>query len=253
MTKYIIFLIISISPAMAMETEKTFSFVAFDYPPYISDELISQKNSWVWDVVRAALEPQGYVVKVTFMPWARGLEETKAGNFDGIYGAFLTDERLKWFEFGDPIGQATKIFLKRKNRSDINFAGDLTSLKGLLIGVPRGFVNTLEFDRANYLNKYILSPEGGQGIKMLMADRLDVLIVTEEVARYRIDNLNFEYSGLYDTLEFVRPYLQKRNLHMAISKKSSKYLEKTQDLNVGLARIKLNGTYKRIKERYSFK
>ena len=93
MKRFFIALIIGvIYTTNAVGIEKTFSFTTLEYPPFISNELIKQNKSWVLDVVKAALEPQGYSIKVKIKPWARGFGETKEGKYDGIYAAGWTKE-----------------------------------------------------------------------------------------------------------------------------------------------------------------
>jgi len=238
--------------AQAVGVDKTFSLTALDYPPYISKELIKQKKSWVLDVVKAALEPQGYKIKVTIKPWARAYLDAQEGRDDGLYGAGWTQERLQWFEFSLPIGKISKGFFKRKDRKDIIFTGDFQSIKNHKIAVGREFITDPEFDKAEYLTKFPVK-NSAQGLKMLFLKRVDLVVASKEVDDFRFDILEKEFPGIRDSVIFMQPSLKSIPLYIAVSKKAANYQEKLKDLNLGMSRIMLDGTYTKILKKHGVK
>ena len=229
--------------------DKKFSFTTLDYPPFISRELIKENKSWVLSVVKAALEPQGYEVMVAIKPWARAYHDTINGKHDGIYAAAWTKERLQWFEYSLPIGQISKGFFKRKDRKNIVFTGDIASLKNYSIAMGREFATTPAFDKAAFLNKYPVK-DSLQGIKMLYAGRVDLVVASLEVDVFRFQQLETEFPGIRNAIIFMHPPLETQILYMAVSKKAPGYQEKLRDLNIGLSTIMLDGTFARIKKGY---
>ncbi len=226
-------------------SEKVFTFVTLDYPPFISEKLIKENKSWVLDVVKAALEPQGYKIQVVIKPWARALHEAKNGDHDGLYAAGWTKERLSFFEYSVPIGQITKGFFKRKDREDVTFTGELSSLKNYKIAVGRGFITTVEFDNASYLNKLVLQ-NSKQGLKMLYKNRVDLVVASKEVDDYRFQELIIQFPNIKKEIIFIKQSLSIQILYMAISKRAKNYQIKLRDLNIGLQKIMLDGTYIKI-------
>ena len=248
--RLIVFVLILGAVSSVHASDKSFRFVTLKYPPYITEPQ-AIGNSWVWDVVKAAMELRGYHVEVTIMPWARALKEAKEGSYDGLYGAFWTEERLQWFEYSVPIGHVTKGFYRHRDRKDIVFNGELTGLQGYRIGVGRGFATTDAFDRADYLQKVFVN-NMLQGAKMLYAKRLDLMVASREVDVYQWRQLKKTYSDLPEVLVFMQPSLDIRPLYMAISKKAPNYQEKLRDLNLGINHLMLNGTYKYIQKKHGF-
>ena len=232
--------------------EKSFSFSTLGYPPYISKRLLKENKSWVFDVVKAALEPQGYKVSVKIKPWKRAYEETLLGKYDGIYAAFWTKERLLHFEFSVPIGKISKGFFKRKNRDDIVFSGNLSDLKNYKIALIRGFATTPEFDKADYLKIHHVN-NSQEGLKLLFLKRLDLMVASKEVDDYNLQLMEVKYPGIREDIIFMEPAVGTKNLYMAVPKKAPNYQEKLRDLNAGLAKIMLDGTYTAIKERHGIK
>jgi len=220
-----------------------------DYPPFISEKLIKENKSWVLDVVKAALEPQGYKIEVVIKPWARALHEAKNGDHDGLYAAGWTNERLEFFEYSMPIGQITKGFFKRKDREDVVFTGELSSLKDYKIAVGRGFITTDEFDNANYLDKLVLQ-NSKQGLKMLYKNRVDLVVASKEVDDYRFQELMTQYPNIKQEIIFIERSLSIQILYMAVSKKAKNYQVKLRDLNIGLQKIILDGTYAKILKKH---
>jgi len=149
-----------------------------------------------------------------------------------------------------PIGESRTGFFKLKSREDIVFSGDLKTMTKYAIGVGRGYANSEEFDNADYLNKKI-QDSTINCLKMLWVKRLELVAGGELIERYNmIHLLEPTYNGINEGIVFMEPPLQVQYLHMAVSKKAPDYVRKLEAFNIGMRKIMLDGTYKKIMKKH---
>lgn len=230
---------------------KTFRAVAAPFPPFTDPD--SPGFGYVWEITKAALESQGYVVSLHFAPWARAMELAIDGQFDGLLPAYWTEERTQWFVFPSPVANSNIGFLKRLDREDIDFTGEFGALAGYTIGVGRGYSTSPEFDEADYLTKIEVATTP-QILKMLWLERLDLAVGGFEYSLHFLQDLNDEqdYEGILDEIVFMKPELNTREIFLAISKKADDNEIKLADFNRGLEEIKRNGTFDAILAKAGF-
>lgn len=223
--------------------EKKFTFVTVDFPPYYASDL--PENGWVAEVVRKALETQGYEVEIKFVPWTKAIRYTKEGYYDALLGAYYSEERAEFYYFSAPISQARTGLFKRKD-ANITFK-DLTELKPYKIGVVKDYATSKAFDSADYLNKITVT-SSEVGIKMLYHKSLDLMTDTEAAIKYLAENiLEDQEAGIGEQIEFIKPVLALNKMYVAISKKAVDADLKLIDFNQGLRTIYLDGTFRKIK------
>jgi len=243
----IIFVIILLSGVNgAIAAEKTFTLTTEPFAPFIGKQF--KNDGWTMDVVRAALEPQGYKVILSLRPWARAMSESKEGEHDGLYLAYYTKEREQWYVYSDPIGEVRTGFYKMK-ANDISYE-TLQDLKGYNIGLTRDVAISPAFDKADFLKKHF-KVRDLQSLKMLPLGRIDLYAVSELVARNLINTKISPEDR--DKYEFMEPPLAVHKLHMAVSKKTPNYMQKLKDFNRGLKRIISDNTYEKILKNHGFK
>ncbi|MBV8659122.1 MAG: transporter substrate-binding domain-containing protein [Burkholderiales bacterium] len=240
-----LFLVVLIASFGAVHaTDKQFSVVAEEYPPFTDARLKSK--GWTYAVVAAAMESQGYSVTLTLLPWARALEESKRGKYDALLNAYWNEERTAFYNFSVPIGEVRSLLYRRADRTDIKFDGDLHTLTSLRFGVVRGYTISDEFDNASYLNKELLA-RTEQGLAMLKGGRIDVLASGDLANGSNLLQITAqEHPGLTGQIVPVGPPLSVQYLHVAVSKEATDAAHKLEDLNIGLRKIMLNGTYDKI-------
>src|SRR5882762_1104620 len=66
--------------------ENVVTLVAGERPPYIGASL--PENGYVSELAREAFKRKGYVVKITFYPWARSKMLAARGSVDGMLPAY---------------------------------------------------------------------------------------------------------------------------------------------------------------------
>ena len=250
-TTLIIFLTIyNCVQASEQSSPKQFRAIAATFPPFTDPD--NGDFGLAWEVSRAALESQGYEVSIKFSLWGRALVEAKNGHYDGLLPAYWTEEREQWFLYPEPISSMSTGLLKHRARTDIKYANDLTNLKGLKIGVGRGYSASKEFDRADYLDKIEIGTTP-QLLKMLWLGRIDLVTDDISLSKYYLKDIDKDprFKGIADDIVVIGLPLATRNIYLVISKKTKDAQQKLYDLNRGLKKILDDGTYDRIIAKYA--
>ncbi|MCK5719171.1 MAG: transporter substrate-binding domain-containing protein [Thiomargarita sp.] len=245
MKKIIFLLIITLFYSASSFAGKRFTLLTVDFPPYYGEKLTNQ--GWVSEIVKTALEAKGYEVEIRFVPWVKAVEDTKAGYYDALLGAYRTPERAEYYYFSAPIAQARTGFFKRRD-VDISFK-KLTDLKGYKIGVVKGYATSKEFDTADYLTKIEMN-DLGAGLIALSKGKIDLMADSQAVGKYHLKLLEARNHGIIKKIEFIKPVLAMNKLYVAISKNAANATQKLIDFNQGLRKIYMNGSFRKIKKKH---
>jgi polar amino acid transport system substrate-binding protein len=233
--------------------------VTLDWPPYISEKQCSM--GWVFQLTVALLVSKNYQVQVQFLPWTRAVRAIELGDYDILFPEYffdgtVTSKHVKNTLRKDIIALSNGFdggllsLIKRKGESD-SFAGDLSILKNNIFGVVRGYQNTPEFDQMvsqGQLNT-IEAQDELQLVRMLLAKRVDYIVVDPKVLTYVIEHsvlANIEKERLLSGTESVEPALQYNYLYYAISKKNDRWSEVHEDINSAIVSFKRNAEIQRI-------
>ena len=214
------------------------------WPPFYGPDI--KNGGYLTEIVKESFKRVGYDCKVEFVPWKRAVDEAKKGKYDGLLGAFYTEDRLKDFKYSEPVTESQLVFFSKKGR-DIPYK-KLEDLSQYKIGVIGGYQYSEEFDAAEYLYKEEV-PKVEQNIKKVIADRIDIFIDSKEVVLYLLRTTLSDYSGL---LEMIDPPYKINQLYIPISKKVTNYEQIVHDFNRGLSMIREDGTYDNIMKNRGF-
>jgi len=232
-----------ISPTISSD-EHIIRLATLDWPPYVGEVL--PQYGFTTAIVSEAFKRAGYEVKVDFMPWTRVLQETEAGNYDAAYPEYYSEERVKTFFLSDPLASGPLGFYKRK-ADNITYT-KLDDLKPYRIGVVLGYINTPEFDAADYLKKEATNSDE-QNLRKLLLGRIDLVVIDKFVAQYLIKTSIPEAVG---TLEFMEPPLLEQSLYVIFSRQVAGSEQKLQAFNAALKTMREDGTLERILKEYGF-
>ncbi len=161
---------------------KTVKLATLEWPPYVGSDMAGY--GFTSEVVAAAFKQAGYNVTVNFLPWERVLQETEDGNYDAGYPAYYSDERAQKYLLSEPFAEGYTGFYKRK-ADNISYS-TLEDLKDYRIGVVQGYVNSPEFDAADYLLKEEAIDEP-TNLNKLLAGRIDLTVADRLVGQYIIN------------------------------------------------------------------
>ncbi|MCJ8313620.1 MAG: transporter substrate-binding domain-containing protein [Saccharospirillaceae bacterium] len=239
---FLVFMLTNVANAQ----EVKWSFISDPFPPF-ADPGIKGKGVF-WEITEAALKTQGIEATLTFAPFKRALEDSKAGKYDGLILAVLNKEREQWFLFSSYVFVQKTVFFKLAKRDDLNFDGNLKSLekRNFSIAVLRGASMTEVFDNADYLNKIFVT-HTQQAFQMLVLGRVDLVVSGLLNGKAILGDLSEkENKNFGELIDVLQPSLNDDYYHIAFSKKTPNYEMKVKIFNQGLMQIKENGTFKAI-------
>ncbi|KAB8031039.1 substrate-binding periplasmic protein [Fluviispira multicolorata] len=227
----------------------TVKLSSLNWCPYVIEN--PDKNGVIQNIIEAAFYTQGYKIETNIMPWDSALSETKLGNYDAIFPADKTTERIKYFNFSAPIIRTSLVLITLKN-SKIkynkydNLNMTYNELKQYRFGVIRGYAYEKNFDERKDLRK-IISTDEQSNMRKLKLKEIDIALIDKNVALYFIQKNPNEFE---DTFTILKPEIEISDLYMAFSKKALNSENKLKAFNKGLKEIKDNGLYDDILKKF---
>ncbi|MBT4500453.1 MAG: transporter substrate-binding domain-containing protein [Gemmatimonadetes bacterium] len=237
---FILFYAVFLTSAAAAEIE----VATIDWKPYSGRDLTNY--GFTSEIVSKAFERSGLGVKFTFLPWKRARQETEMGKIDVLSPAYFSAERAQIYAVSEPYAWSTLVFCKKKGK-DITYK-ELKDLKPYKIGVVMGYVNSPEFDRADYLQKDS-APSDLLNLKKLLGGRVD-LIVIDKFAAVDLLAHNPKLKTTPDDIVFLDPPVAVHPIHILISKKTPDFARKMEAFNSGLQEITKDGTVEKILKKH---
>jgi len=174
------------------------------------------------------------------MPWARALRLAKAGEVDLLVATWWTQERTEYLLFSEPYASNDLKFIKRKG-DPFEFKG-ISSLDGKALGVVRSYGYGDQLNSADNYQK-VENKDLMTSVKMLLAERLDLTLEDELVARHII---NQHDSTMLDQLEFTENVLRSKWLHVSSGLNHPNHQKIITAFNRGLKSMKADGTLQRF-------
>lgn len=127
-------------------------------------------------------------------PWARAQYMVEQGEADILVGPYRTSEREQRFAFAaEPFYQDRILFYARNDRAQ-PWAGDYDDLIGLRVAVVRGWVYGTRFEAVRERLQPIPVENVENGLRMLMAGRIDLLASNQRNTVPRLAALNLQAS-----------------------------------------------------------
>ncbi len=223
-----------------------FSFVVEDYehkpeiigPGSDSNRLFGSS----WDIVRESFHAMGYTIELNIMPWKRALALTEKCKIDILFPAGKSRAREKSYLYpSEPINTINYVIYVRPD-SRLKWEGP-ASLKGLEIGVKKGWTYGDEWHNADHFKKF--NVDGVlQGFKMLDKKRLDALAGYEEVYDYILKQIKWKRQ--YKKLTFFGGSLE----YPIGCRTSSRVRKLLDDFVRGKQKLKRNGVLEEITRRW---
>ena len=198
-----------------------------------------------WDTLREAYHSMGYTVYLTVRPWQRALKRFEKGAFEILYPTTRTPEREKkyFYSKGDTNFSSMNIYTKK----DSSFVfKDLSSLKGMRVGVIRGWSYGPEWETSKFL-KVIQNDSDKQNFEMLSQGRLSAIAAYSVIADLWLKKNNKD--GLFKkhkSFAFNREYL-------VSLKSNAKTIKKVEIFDQGKEKIIKSGLYQKIKDKWGIK
>ncbi len=240
MKNIILCVFLLLSPLLSANT---LNLTTVNWEPFYGEGL--KENGFFAAISREAFKRAGYDITVKFLPWKRALESARSGKFDGLLGAYYTDDRAKTFYYSDVVHQNDEVFVSVKDRG-ISYT-QLNQLKQYKVGGMRG---SAQMDELRSLGFDI--EETTDNIKSLLklsSHRLDMVLIGRQQFNYLLQNEN-ELRSLQGNLEAIEPPFKSFNLYCTITKKRKDGDEIISGFNQALSQMRNDGTFQAILKRF---
>ncbi|MEE4356778.1 MAG: transporter substrate-binding domain-containing protein [Desulfococcaceae bacterium] len=210
-----------------------------EWPPYYGEKL--PHYGFDSHIVTEAFALAGIKVEYRFFPWARALKMSEEGNYDGGVGWGNGAEFHKYHYVSDPTSEYEYVFFYHRDRP---FEwGSFADIKGLKVGLTRGY---------DYPSRIRRMAESGEfkadrvskdelNFKKLLIGRIDVFPNDRLAGILQMQQI-FTSEEKEQILYHSRP-IEKKTLHLILSKKNKKNEERMNLFNKGLKTLKENGRY----------
>ncbi|MCP4112345.1 MAG: transporter substrate-binding domain-containing protein [Desulfobacteraceae bacterium] len=243
--KFISFVILAVSGSYLFASERTVRLATLEWAPYAGKQI--RNNGFTSEIVTQVFKRAGYKTEISFMPWARVLVAVEKGMYDAMYPAYYSKERDRIYALSKPFSNGPLGFIKRVD-DKIQFKS-LSDLKPYKIGVVRGYVNTAEFEAADYLIKEVVNNDK-VNLKILLAGRIDLAVIDKFTFYQLISTSVPEGAG---KLEFMEPPLEIKDLYVGFSRKIRDHQKLLEDFNHALEEMTELGIVNRIMEKQDLK
>ena len=214
-----------------------------NYPPWKIVENSRFRGGIDAHLVAALLEGLDLTPKYQVYPWKRCLLMMKQGKGDLISGVTMNSERREYLSYLDPPykTKSRKVLVVLKgNRENFKTFQDLY---GKDIGYLRGAFYFPEFHEEDQIVAHQVNSDD-QGLKLVLAGRLDGYLMTEENSRYHLMK-DPEISIGLEVAEWR--YNKDVNVYFAISRRS-KLLDRKELLETRLQHLVESGESQKIIE-----
>lgn len=211
------------------------------YPPFEKQEGSGEITGFDIEVIQAIAEAEGMEARVQHTGWDGLFEAVDSGKVDvGISAITITEDRKKKYDFSDPYFDAKQLILV-PNDSKVS---TLKELKGKKIGVQSGTTGEIivqETFGKTYegLRSYEDTPGA---IDDLMLGRVDAVVADNGVI---LDYLKKLPKGNFKMVEDKS--FETETYGIMVKKGNQETLDK---INSGLKKIKEDGTFDKIYEKY---
>jgi polar amino acid transport system substrate-binding protein len=213
-----------------------------DYAPYADSKL--PEGGMTTELIKKAFAEVKTDVKVEWLPWARGLDETKKGNFAGTFPYLKTAEREKDFLYSAVVvALQDRAFIKAGNKKlDFN---NVASLAKTTYCLPLGWAATpklLDMIKSGTIKTQ--SPKDiSTCVKMVEAGRADYFVSGDSQGLAALKSGGVAAGSV--VMAESAP-LADNSLYLIAGKSRPGSQEMLALFNKGLEAIRKNGTYAKI-------
>ncbi|SHG49314.1 amino acid ABC transporter substrate-binding protein, PAAT family [Thermosyntropha lipolytica DSM 11003] len=212
------------------------------FPPFESQEK-GELVGFDIDLIRAICEVQGYEVEIKHMGFEALIPAVQQGKIDAaISGMSITEERQKVVDFSDPYFNAGLIIAVRNDNTTINSTDDL---RGKKLAAQTGTIGAAYCDRVKEQDPSTVVKhfkDIGEAFMELKKGGVDAVINDYPVT------LNYILTTEDANIKMVGEVFSADDKYgIAVKKGNTELLNM---INEGLKKIKENGTYDKIYQKY---
>lgn len=195
-----------------------------------------------WDTLREGYHAMGYTIYLTVRPWKRALTEFNIGRYEILFPTTKTPEREKEYFYSHEDTNFSTMNIYTIKDSKFEFKG-LASLKGIKVGVVRGYSYGAEWDGSTFIET-LENDSDQQNFKMLSSKRIPAIAAYGVTADYwLLNNKKMDFYKKHPSFAFNREYL-------VSLKTNGSARPKVLDFDEGKKKIIQSGLYKKIKKKW---
>lgn len=228
----------------ANANSNTISLVSGEWAPYSSRNM--ESGGLATEIVAAVISDMGYTSRVNYYPWKRAEFFVEKGEAWAAFPYRSTKERSKRFHISDPIATVVHKFFYYSDDVKELYWNSLDDLKRYKLCGLLGSWYMKSFREAGLIVDSSINIESS--LKMLKAGRCDILSVAELVGWYYINEQHSSDAIKFKVHEKTVGNPFSYRLLVSRSYPNSELLLKK--FNQSLMRIKENGVYKKIQDKY---
>ncbi|MDF2644281.1 MAG: histidine kinase [Paenibacillus sp.] len=190
------------------------------------------------DMMNALSIETGITFEFYPMPWSEALKALEAGRVDAIQGMKYSKERASLYAYSEPYFTSTQAIFVLKDNYSVFSLDDLRHRK---IAVQEGDISGEALQRLH--NAVVLAEENQEkAIRMLLERKVDAFIGNQITGQYLLQK-----DSQQDKVKLVGDPISPTDYGMVVLKRNEQLLE---PINVGLRKIKTNGTYPKIERKW---
>ena len=199
------------------------------------------------EVLTEAGRRAGIPVEFRFLPWARAMQETRAGRIDAIFPVFRTAERDSYLAFPEEVLMDERMAWFVRSDAPVTFDGDLKALAGRRIGVINQSSYGPRLDAALH-DRTLPDPQNVTdttgAVRILVAGRVDLVPGFDQGIWAEARGL-----GLDDRIRELAPPVEDVPAYLAFSRARDLSAE-SRAIDAALRTMKEDGSYRKILARY---
>lgn len=139
------------------------------------------------DILNAAARRMGITMQMIPLPWPRALLALDMAEADALFQLNATPRRTRDWHMIGPLRMTRLVFCTR-NASPVADIAKVDDLRGLSVGVVRGFTYTREFDTAESFHREG-SFDDATSLRKLLLNRVDLVLGGEANIRWALRQL----------------------------------------------------------------
>lgn len=160
---------------------------ANEWPPYtyyrrVAGERSKELTGFTVELLRLIAARRGFVLRIDMLPWKRCVEMVRSGVITAMLNAISNPERERDFLVSDVLYETRLLYLwsRRQKPGGVRIQNQ-ADLAALRVGGVHGYSYS-QLDLINQ-NALVRAPNYGSLVQMLHRDRIDTVLVAEEVLR----------------------------------------------------------------------
>ena len=199
--KYIFIVILSFIISSTAVAE-TYLFVGTTFPSILEQKQDGDFYGLGYDIANKIVHRLGHDLKIEIYPFKRALKMIERGEADVLIGPYKSAEREKFMNYTKYAFYRDPMVFYVKEDNFFKWDNEFSSLKGLHIGLTRGWSYGAKFDQYKENLRIETTNTVKANFQKLLADRIDLLVSHPRSASKLIDELKIK-----DKVKMILPPL----------------------------------------------